>query len=112
MGGTIRNPRTAAPGERYYTDQLVLAQTGLVAQEKGSPTQAHIWEATIFVDEATHWIKVCLMQDASGKHKIEVNDALREMLCPKEYLFDFIIQIMVAMQNICLRKIVRTNCNA
>ena len=63
VGGIIRNPKSAAPGERVCTDQLVLAQPGLVPQEKGLPMQARIWGATVFVDVATDWIKVCLMQD-------------------------------------------------
>ena len=53
VGGTIRNPKSAAPGEKVCTDQLVSAQPGLVPQEKGSPTRACIWGATIFVDAAT-----------------------------------------------------------
>ena len=60
-----------APGERVHTDQLVSAQPVLVPQEKGSPTRARIWGATTFVDGATDYIKVHLMQDASGDSTIE-----------------------------------------
>ena len=65
VGGTIRNPKSLVPGEKVCTDQLVSAQPGLVPQEKGSLTRARIWGATIFVDAATDWIKVCLMRDAT-----------------------------------------------
>ena len=63
------------PGEKVCTDQLVSAQPGLVPQEKGSPTRARIWGATIFVDAATDWIKVCLMQDATGEPTLEAKEA-------------------------------------
>ena len=64
-GGTIRNPRVAAQSNKVCTNQLVSAQPGFVHQEKGSPTRARIWWATIFIDCATDWIKVCLMQEAT-----------------------------------------------
>ena len=50
VGGTIKNPRSATPGGKVCTDQLVSAQPGLVRQERGYPTRARIWRATIFVD--------------------------------------------------------------
>ena len=56
-------------------DQLVSAQPGLVPQEKGSLTRARIRGATIFVDCATDWIKVCLMQDATGDAMFEAKNA-------------------------------------
>ena len=74
-GTTIRNPKSVAPGEIVCTDQLVSAQPGLVPQEKGSPTQARIRGAIIFLDVATDWIKVCLMQDASGESTFEAKNA-------------------------------------
>ena len=75
VGGTIRDPKSLTPGEKVCTDQLVSAQPGLVPQAKGSPTRARIWGATIFVDAATDWIKVCLMQDASGESTLEAKNA-------------------------------------
>ena len=74
-GGTIRNPRRVKAGEKVCTDQLVSAQPGMVPQEKGSSTRARIWGATIFVDCATDWIKVCLMQDTSGDSTLEAKNA-------------------------------------
>ena len=57
------------------TDQLVSAQPGLVPQGKGTATRARIWGATIFVDHATDWTKVHLMQDASGDSTLEAKNA-------------------------------------
>ena len=68
---TIRGTRAVALGERVYTEQLVSAQLGLVPQEKGLPTRARIWGATIFVDRATDFTKAHLMQDASSDSTIE-----------------------------------------
>ena len=53
------------------TDQLVSTQPGLVPQEKGSPTRAHLWGATIFVDNQTDYTKVHLIQDATGESTLE-----------------------------------------
>ena len=75
IGGTIRNPKSSTPGGKVCTDQLVSAQPWLVPQEKGSPTQARIWGATIFVDTATDWLKVCLMQDASADSTLEAKNS-------------------------------------
>ena len=74
VGGTIRNSKLLVPGEKVCTDQLVSAQPGLVPQEKGSPTRACIWGATIFVDAATDWIKVCLMRDATGESTLDAKE--------------------------------------
>ena len=43
-----------------------VAQPGLVPQEKGQTTRARIWGAIVFVDYASCWVKVHLMQDATG----------------------------------------------
>ncbi|KAL7531514.1 hypothetical protein ACHAWF_003797, partial [Thalassiosira exigua] len=43
--------------------------------EKGRLTRARIWGATIFVDYATKWIKVHLMQDATGDSTLEAKNA-------------------------------------
>ena len=58
-----------------YTDQLVSAQPGLVPQEKGSATRARIWGATVFVDGATYYTKVHLMEHATGDSTLEAKTA-------------------------------------
>ena len=77
-GGTIRCRKRAKPGDMVYTDQLVSAQPGLVPQEKGSPTRARIWGATIFVDGQTDYTKVHLMHNASGKSTLEAKAAFEQ----------------------------------
>ena len=51
------------------------AQPGLVPQEKVSMTLSRIWGATIFVDYATCWVKVHIMQDTSGDSTLEAKEA-------------------------------------
>ena len=60
-GGVLCGKNVRQPGQTIGTDQLVLAQPGLVPQEKGTMTRTRIWGATIFVDYATKWVKVCLI---------------------------------------------------
>ena len=38
-------------------------------------TRARIWGATVFVDYASRWVKVNLMQDATGELTLEANNA-------------------------------------
>ena len=54
------------------------AQPGLVPQEKGQMTRARIWGATVFVDYASRWIKVHLMQDATGDSMLEAKNAFEQ----------------------------------
>ena len=42
---------------------------------KRPPTRARIQGATIFVDAATDWFKVCLMQDETSKSTLEAKEA-------------------------------------
>ena len=51
------------------------AQPRIVPQEKDSMKRAHIWGATVFVDDATGWVKVHLMQDTSGDYTLEAKEA-------------------------------------
>ena len=37
-------------------------------------TRSCIWGATAFVDYATHWVKVHLMQDATGEYTLEAKE--------------------------------------
>ena len=48
-GGVLQSADITKPGKRVDTDQIVLAQPGLVLQEKGQTTRAHIWGATFFL---------------------------------------------------------------
>ena len=51
------------------------SQPGLVPQEKGQINRARIWGATVFVDYASRWVKVHLMQDAMGESTLEAKNA-------------------------------------
>ena len=75
VGGSLRRDSESKPGDRIATDQIVSAQPGLVPQEKGTPTRARVWGATVFVDCATNWVKVQLMQDASGESTLKAKNA-------------------------------------
>ena len=74
-GGVLRSADITKPGQRVDTDQIVSAQPGLVPQEKGQITRACIWGATVFVDYASRWVKVHLMQDATGDSTLEAKNA-------------------------------------
>ena len=56
----------------------MLAQPGLVPHENGQMTRARIWGATIFVDYASRWVKVHLMQDATGDSTLEAKNAFEQ----------------------------------
>ena len=69
------------------------AQPGLVPQEKGQTTRARIWGATVFVDYASRWVKVHLMQDAMRDSTPEANnaferDCMTRNVIPKHYHAD------------------------
>ena len=56
-------------------------------------TQARIWGDTVFVDYATRWVKVHLMQDTSGDSTLEANEAfeldcMTQNVLPKHYHAD------------------------
>ena len=67
----LKSPSASKPGQTVGTDQLVSIQPGMVPQWKGHMTRARIWGATIFVDYSTKWIKVHLMQEATGEETLE-----------------------------------------
>ena len=53
-------------------------------------TRARIWGATVFVDYASRWVKVHLMQDATGDFTLEAkNDFERD--CMELFLYQNII---------------------
>ena len=91
--GVLRSPSINNPGQVVATDQLVSAQPGLVPQEKGQLNSLHIWGATIFVDYSSKWIKVHLMQSATGEETLQAKEAF-EHNCntrgvqPKQYHAD------------------------
>ena len=92
-GGVLRSADITKPGQLIGTDQIVSAQPGLVPQEKGQMTRARIWGATVFVDCASLWVKLHLMQDATGDLTMEAKNAF-EQYCmtrndvPKHYRMD------------------------
>ena len=65
-GGVLRSADITKPGQRVGTDQIVWAQPGLVPKEKGQMTRARIRGATVFVYYASCWVKLHLIQDATG----------------------------------------------
>ena len=73
--GVLRSAYINKPWQRVGTDQIVSAQPGLVPQEKGQMTRDRIWGATVFVDYASRWVKVHLMQDATGDSTPEAKNS-------------------------------------
>ena len=59
----LKGPGVTEPGQCVGVDQMVSAQPGLVAQEKGSLTRGRIWGCTVFVDYATSLVSVMLQRD-------------------------------------------------
>ena len=56
-------------------------------------TQACIWGATVFVDYATRWVKVHVMQDTSGDYSLEAKEyferyCMTQNFLPKHYHAD------------------------
>ena len=56
-------------------------------------TRARIWGATVFVDYASRWVKVHLMQDTTGDSTLEANNAferdfMTRNVVPKHYHAD------------------------
>ena len=76
VGGSLRKYSESKPGDRVATDQFVPAQPDLVPQEKIFPTGANIWGATVFVDCATHWLEIQLIQDSSGESIFEAKNSI------------------------------------
>ena len=73
--------------------QIVSTQPGLVPQEKGQMTRARIWGATVFVYYASRWVKIHLMQDATGDLTLEAKngfeqDCMTRNVEPKHYHAD------------------------
>ena len=91
--GVLQSEDITKPGQQVGTDQIVLAQPGLVPQDKGQMTRARIWGATVFVDYASRWVKVHLMQDATAELTLEANnafeqDCLKRNVVPNNYHSD------------------------
>ena len=92
-GGVLQSADITKPGQRVGTDQIVLAQPGLVPQEKGQMTRARIGGATFFVDYDSRWVKVHLMKDATGDLNLEAKnaferDCMTRNFIPKHYHVD------------------------
>ena len=62
---TIHQDSDDKPGKGVSTDQILLAQAGLIPQFSGHLTRAQIWGATIFVDHFSDHVHVHLMRSAS-----------------------------------------------
>ena len=74
------------PRQQAGTDHIVSAQSALVSQEKGSNIRASIWGDTIFVDYATRWVKVHLIQDTSGDSTLEAKEYFERDCMPQNLL--------------------------
>jgi hypothetical protein len=59
----ICRPEDNEPGKRISTDQLVLAQPGLIPQMSGFLTNLQIVGPTLFVDHFSNHVYVYLMKD-------------------------------------------------
>lgn len=81
-GGTdlLKKLTYSKAGDKVATNQVVSAHPRLVPQEKESPTCARTWDSTVFVDYATDYRKVHLVQYTSGDSTLESKNALREIL--------------------------------
>ena len=77
-GGVLFSPAINEPGQTVGIDQLVSAQPGLVPQEKGKLTRARIWGATVFIDYASRWVNVQLMEDVIGESTMEAKQAFEQ----------------------------------
>ena len=76
---TLRSDTPVKPGDTIGVDQLISAQPGLVPQQRGNPTRARIWAATVFVDYATGLLHVELMTDQSGEATLECKHNFEHM---------------------------------
>ena len=88
----------------------MLAQPGLVPQEKGQRIRARIWGANVLVDYASRWVKVHLMHDATGELTLEAkNDFERYCMIrnvvPKHYHVDNGRFAENSFKEDCIRKI-------
>ena len=80
-------------GSELAQIRFVSAKPGLVPQEKGQMNRACIWGATVFVDYDSRWVKVHLMQYATGDSTLEANnaferDCMTRNVVPKHYHAD------------------------
>ena len=71
--------------------------------------RALIWGATVFVDYASRWVKVYLMQDATGDLTLEVKNAFEQdcmtrNVVPKRYHADNGRFVENSFKEDCVRK--------
>ena len=81
------------------------AQPGLVPQEKSQTTRARIWGEIFFVDYASRWVKVHLMQDATGDSMLEAKNAFEQDCMTRNVVPHIIMRIMDDFRKIHSRKI-------
>ena len=65
-------------------------------------TRARIWGATIFVDYATKWVKVHLMQQATGDETLDAKEGFEHAVPYQELHLNIITLTMVALQSLLL----------
>ena len=90
VGGSLRKDSESNSGDRVATEHIVSTQSGLVAQEKGLPTRGRLWGATVFVDCATNWATVQLIQATSRESTLEAKNVFEQdyMTCGELRLRD------------------------
>ncbi len=75
LQGDFINP----PGQKVGVDQLILAEPGLVPQDKGNMTCAQIWAATVFVDYFTKFVHMVLMTNQTAKSALKAKFAFEHL---------------------------------
>ena len=76
---SLRSEAPSKPGDTIGVDQLISAQPGLVSQQRGNPTRARIWAATVFICYVTGFVHVGLMTDQSGEATLECKHDFEHM---------------------------------
>ena len=82
--GTILRASDDKPGKGVSTDQLVLAQAGLIPQFSGNLTRAQIWGTTIFVDNFSDHVHVQLMRSESQGETLATKRAYERLAATHE----------------------------
>lgn len=77
---TIRKDQDNKPGDMVSCDQLISAQPGLVPQVTGKLSSNRIWGATVFIDHATSFSHVHLMDQMTTANTIAAKHSFESKL--------------------------------
>ena len=78
--GLIRKPAQTLPECGVSVDQIVSAQPGLIPQMSGFLTSKRIWGSTTFVDHASDYVYVHLMEDLTLDETLLAKEALEKLM--------------------------------